>query len=93
MVKAKDACDICTIHASKGREWDEVYIPDLNEGNIPHKKAFTKEDIEEERRLFYVAMTRAKEKLWIGFVNDEKRSLKPSLFASELSTKTKVIKH
>lgn len=93
LVKAKDACDICTIHASKGREWDEVYIPDLIEGNIPHKKAFTKEDIEEERRLFYVAMTRAKEKLWIGFVNDGKRSLKPSLFASELSTKTKVIKH
>ena len=54
---------ICTIHASKGREWDEVYIPDVNEGNMPHKRAVGKEEIEEERRLFYVAMTRAKEKL------------------------------
>ena len=86
-------CDICTIHSSKGREWDEVYIPDLNEGNIPHKKAFLKEDIEEERRLFYVAMTRAKDKLWIGFVEDDKRNVKPSIFAKELSTKTKHLKN
>lgn len=85
--------EICTIHSSKGREWDEVYIPDLNEGNIPHKKAISKEEIEEERRLFYVAMTRAKDKLWIGFVDDPKRSVKPSVFANELSTKSKPLKH
>ncbi len=75
---------VCTIHASKGREWDEVFIPDVNEGNIPHKRAVNKEDTEEERRLFYVAMTRAKEKLWIGFVNDPSRNLKPSIFKEEL---------
>ena len=75
---------VCTIHASKGREWDEVFIPDVNEGNIPHKRAINKEDTEEERRLFYVAMTRAKEKLWIGFVNDPSRNLKPSIFKEEL---------
>lgn len=75
---------ICTIHASKGREWDEVYIPDVNEGNIPHKKAFGKEEIEEERRLFYVAMTRAKEKLWVCYADDAKRNLKPSVFVKEL---------
>lgn len=75
---------ICTIHASKGREWDEVYIPDLNEGNIPHKKALSKEETEEERRLFYVAMTRAKEKLWVCYADDIKRNLKPSLFVKEL---------
>ncbi|MBP5493562.1 MAG: ATP-dependent helicase [Lachnospiraceae bacterium] len=77
---------ICTIHASKGREWDEVYIPDVNEGNMPHKKAFGKEETEEERRLFYVAMTRAKEKLWVCYVDDIKRNLKPSIFVKELKT-------
>ncbi|MBP5528733.1 MAG: ATP-dependent helicase [Lachnospiraceae bacterium] len=75
---------ICTIHASKGREWDEVYIPDVNEGNIPHKKALSREETEEERRLFYVAMTRAKEKLWVCFTDDIKRNLKPSIFVREL---------
>ena len=75
---------ICTIHASKGREWDEVYIPDVNEGNIPHKKAQSKEETEEERRLFYVAMTRAREKLWVCYADDIKRNLKPSLFVKEL---------
>ena len=90
--KGKDGPEICTIHSSKGREWDEVYIPDLNDGNIPHKKAVSKEDTEEERRLFYVAMTRAKDKLWISFTLDPNRSLKPSLFAKELSTKTKPLK-
>jgi len=75
---------ICTIHASKGREWDEVYIPDVNEGNIPHKKAVSPEDKEEERRLFYVAMTRAKEKLWVCYADDIKRNLKPSVFVKEL---------
>lgn len=78
--------DICTIHASKGREWDEVYIPDVNEGNIPHKKSVSKEDIEEERRLFYVAMTRAKEKLFISYVKDSTSNLSPSLFARELKS-------
>ena len=77
---------ICTIHASKGREWDEVYIPDVNEGNMPHKRAIGKEEIEEERRLFYVAMTRAKEKLWVCYVDDIKRNLKPSIFVKELKT-------
>ena len=77
---------ICTIHASKGREWDEVYIPDVNEGNMPHKRAVGKEEIEEERRLFYVAMTRAKEKLWVCYVDDIKRNLKPSIFVKELKT-------
>ncbi|MCR4649752.1 MAG: ATP-dependent helicase [Lachnospiraceae bacterium] len=74
--------EICTIHASKGREWDEVYIIDVNEGVIPHKKAVTKAETEEERRLFYVAMTRAKEKLCITCINNASFA-KPSVFAEE----------
>lgn len=76
--------NICTIHAAKGREWDEVYIPDVNEGNIPHKRAVGREETEEERRLFYVAMTRARDKLTVSFVDDIKRNLKPSVFINEI---------
>lgn len=56
---------LSTIHASKGLEYDTVYIADVNEEIIPHKKAAQPAEIEEERRLFYVAMTRAKNHLYI----------------------------
>ena len=56
---------IMTMHASKGLEFDCVFIPDLYEGNIPYRLSKSKEEIEEERRVFYVAMTRAKEKLYL----------------------------
>ena len=82
---SKEKLNICTIHASKGREWDSVYIPDVNEGNIPHKKACTKEETEEERRLFYVAMTRAREKLWIAYTEDIKKNAKPSVFIGDIA--------
>ena len=65
----KDGVHLMTYHASKGLEFDIVHLPDCNEGNIPYKKSTTFEQIEEERRLFYVAMTRAKEQLYISFVN------------------------
>lgn len=55
----------CTMHSSKGLEFDTVIIPDVNEGIIPNSKALTDDSIEEERRLFYVAVTRAKKKLII----------------------------
>lgn len=54
---------LMTFHASKGLEYDVVYILDANEGVTPHRKAKSKEDLEEERRMFYVAMTRARAKL------------------------------
>jgi len=61
----KNAVTLSTIHSSKGLEYRIVFIPDANETIMPHKRAFLEEDIEEERRLFYVAMTRAKELLYI----------------------------
>lgn len=76
--------EICTVHASKGREWDAVFILDVNENSFPHKKAMSFKEIEEERRLFYVAMTRAKESLTISYVNDGE-FLRPSLFIKELN--------
>ncbi len=60
-----DSITIATMHSSKGLEFQVVFILDANEGITPHKKAVLEEDIEEERRLFYVAMTRAKERLFI----------------------------
>lgn len=56
---------LLTMHASKGLEFDTVYLPDCQEGKIPSSKSVTEEEIEEERRMFYVAMTRARKQLWI----------------------------
>lgn len=56
---------LITMHGSKGLEYDQVFIPDVNEKVIPHKKAVSLQQIEEERRLLYVAVTRAKERLEI----------------------------
>ncbi|MCR4778460.1 MAG: ATP-dependent helicase [Lachnospiraceae bacterium] len=67
-VKATDALIISTIHSSKGLEYDAVFIPDANDGIMPYKKALTDEDLEEERRLFYVAITRARTHLHISYV-------------------------
>lgn len=61
----KDSITIATMHSSKGLEFQVVFIMDANEGITPHKKAVLPVDLEEERRLFYVAMTRAKDKLYI----------------------------
>lgn len=80
-----DAVNIVTMHASKGLEWKVVILPDVNEGVVPHKKAITDEELEEERRMFYVAMTRAKESLFIFYVQEkEAGNLLPSRFLNEI---------
>ena len=77
---------LMTIHASKGLEFDEVYIPDVNEGTYPHGKMLDKESMEEERRVFYVALTRAKNKLYISYLKKEEDSgfYLPSRFLNPL---------
>ena len=60
---------IMTMHASKGLEFKRVFIPCLNFEFLPHRRAQTKSEIEEERRLFYVAMTRAKDHLHLSYSN------------------------
>lgn len=62
---------VITMHACKGLEFDHVVLPGLNEGVIPHKKAFLPEEIEEERRLLYVAMTRARKTLLMTCVHKQ----------------------
>ena len=54
---------LATLHSVKGLEFDHVYIVDVNEGIMPYKKATLEQEIEEERRLFYVGMTRARQDL------------------------------
>ena len=61
----KNCVELSTMHSAKGLEYDKVIILDANEGITPHKKSLIKADIEEERRMFYVAMTRAKKELYI----------------------------
>ena len=68
----KKAVFILTMHGSKGLEFDLVLIPDINEKNIPHNKAERVEEIEEERRLLYVAMTRAKKRLFLFYISNAK---------------------
>ena len=63
-----DSVKLMTFHASKGLEFKIVYIIDANERITPYHKAATEDDIEEERRMFYVAMTRAKERLNICYL-------------------------
>ena len=80
-----DAVSMVTMHASKGLEWDVVILPDVNEGVIPHKKAVTDAELEEERRMFYVAMTRAKQHLFIFYIQEkEAGNLLPSRFLDEI---------
>ena len=67
----KEGVHVITMHACKGLEYPVVFLPDCNEGKLPHKKAASSEEIEEERRMFYVAMTRAKKHLEILYIEDE----------------------
>ena len=59
---------LMTYHRSKGLEFDHVYLPDLNDGIIPSRRASGEASIEEERRLLYVGMTRAKDRLTLSYV-------------------------
>lgn len=76
---------LMTLHAAKGLEFDTVFIIQTNEGRIPYQKSLREDNEEEERRLFYVGMTRAKELLQITYVKQKNGKAKePSRFIDEL---------
>lgn len=79
--KNNDKITLITAHAAKGLEWDNVLIVDFDEGRFPSKMALKSDNLEEERRLAYVAFTRARNRLLI-FRNAEKV---PSRFIAESS--------
>ena len=79
-----NAVTISTLHSAKGLEYEHVFILDVNEGIMPYKKAVLDKDIEEERRLFYVGMTRAKTRLSlysVKSINDKNTAI--SRFVNE----------
>jgi len=83
-----DSVVLSTMHSAKGLEYDAVFLIDINEGIVPYQKAVLDEDIEEERRMFYVAMTRAKRYLDICYVKERHgREMEPSRFVGELLEK------
>jgi DNA helicase-2/ATP-dependent DNA helicase PcrA len=85
----RDAVSFMTMHGAKGLEFDTVFIVGANEGISPYKKAETKDELEEERRMFYVAMTRAKRKLVITYAKERNgKRTEQSRYVSELLRKT-----
>lgn len=75
-----------TIHGAKGLEFNTVFIIGANEGTLPYRKAKLAGELEEERRLFYVAMTRAKEQLIITCVKEKNgKNISSSRFLYELA--------
>lgn len=80
---------LMTMHGSKGLEFKAVFLPSCNEGVIPHFKSTSQEEIQEERRLMYVAMTRAEKYLYISTTRDVFRfgryeKANPSRFIDEI---------
>jgi DNA helicase-2/ATP-dependent DNA helicase PcrA len=84
-----EAVVLMTLHMAKGLEFRVVFITGVEDGLIPHRTGRGPEDLEEERRLFYVGMTRAKEELFLiyrraGFIYGRKSTRTPSTFLSEI---------
>jgi DNA helicase-2/ATP-dependent DNA helicase PcrA len=83
----QEAVTLSTIHAAKGLEWPMVFIIGLNEGYLPITYAKTDAAIQEEKRLLYVGITRAKSQLRLSFVNQDKgRERTASRFISLLQS-------
>ena len=86
----KDTVSLMTIHSAKGLEFKNVYIVGLEENLFPSQMSLTaRTDLEEERRLFYVAITRAESKLTLSFATSRYRwgtliSCEPSRFIDEI---------
>lgn len=89
----KDRVTLMTIHSAKGLEFKNVFVVGMEEGLFPSQMMITsREDLEEERRLFYVAATRAEHKLTLAFATSRYRfgslqSCEPSRFLEEIDTK------
>jgi DNA helicase-2/ATP-dependent DNA helicase PcrA len=89
--KKKGVC-LITMHASKGLEFPIVYLPGLEQGILPHRRSYEEGRVDEERRLFYVGITRAKQRLTISFTRNrlkwgQKQTSLPSPFLKELDRK------
>jgi DNA helicase II / ATP-dependent DNA helicase PcrA len=85
-----DTVKLTTVHQSKGLEFDVVFVIGVADGMFPGRRSIEADDVEEERRLFYVAVTRAKNELYICYPKVATRAgpggmlLTPSRFITEL---------
>ena len=86
-----DTVKLTTVHQSKGLEFDVVFVIGLADGMFPGRRSIEAGDVEEERRLFYVAVTRAKNELYLSYPKVATRAgpggmmLTPSRFLAELN--------
>ena len=77
---------LATMHSSKGLEYEVVILPDVNEGITPYKRAVSSEELEEERRMYYVAMTRAKQYLHVfSVIRLHGKEMELSRFVGEMA--------
>ena len=82
--KVAEGVNLSTLHSSKGLEYDTVFLVDVNENVMPNKKAVLDADLEEERRMFYVGMTRAKNRLYLLWSHQiRNKDMDPSRFLIE----------
>ncbi len=81
--KGEEKVCLYTFHGAKGLEFETVFIPHLNEGSVPYGKNLTKEQLEEERRMFYVALTRTSENLYLTYVENDTKKDTVSRFLEE----------
>ena len=85
---------LATLHKAKGLEWDYVFLPSLNEGSLPSSYASAPGQIDEERRLFYVGITRARQELYLSWTKAKPGKAgapwpqQPSRFLDELGVLT-----
>jgi DNA helicase-2/ATP-dependent DNA helicase PcrA len=82
------AVTLCTLHAAKGLEWDDVHIVGLGDGLMPIGYARTAAAVEEERRLLYVGITRARRRLALSWAENAAGPREPSRFLAELGIRT-----
>ncbi len=86
-----DAIKLTTVHQAKGLEYDVVFVIGLADGQFPGRRSIEAGDVEEERRLFYVAVTRARNELYLCYPQDRVATrprghdATPSRFLQELS--------
>jgi len=85
-----DAVRLSTLHAAKGLEFPHVFVVGLEEGLLPHRESIANGNVDEERRLFYVGITRAERSLHLSFCRKRRRAgetieCQPSRFLGELA--------
>jgi ATP-dependent DNA helicase Rep len=88
--EAADAVRLSTLHAAKGLEFPHVFLVGLEEGVLPHREAIDAGNVDEERRLMYVGLTRAQQSLHLSYCRTRKRGgekvdCAPSRFVAELA--------